>query len=260
VFDLSGKSALVTGGSRGIGEYMAKVLGRRGAAVAVSGRNLNNAEAIAADMRKEGIQSAAFYSDISICSTIESMLEKVVVELGRVDILINNAGTNVRKAALDFSEDEWDKVIDTNLKGTFFCSQAVARQMMRQGGGKIINISSAAGGRPVPWLTPYSVSKAAINHLTRALAVEWAEYGITVNSIAPSYIETPLTKEWLSDPARLEKIAARAPLKRIGKLDDLAGALLLFASGESDFITGQTLFVDGGSGAGWAVDWGSVGR
>jgi gluconate 5-dehydrogenase len=139
-------------------------------------------------------------------------VREVTDAMGRIDILINNAGTNLRKPALDFDEAEWDRVLDTNLKGTFFCSHAVARVMIKGGGGKIINISSAAGSRAVPWLTPYSVSKAGIIHLTSALALEWARYGITVNAIAPSYTETPLTREWLSDPERYEMIAKRSPL------------------------------------------------
>ena len=127
--------------------------------------------------------------------------------------------------------------------------------MADAGGGKIINISSAAGGKAVPWLTPYSVSKAGIIHLTRALAIEWAQYNITVNAIAPSYMETPLTREWLSDPKRRDLIAKRSPLNRVGQPTDLTGAILLFASDNSNFITGQTLFVDGGSGAGWVIQW-----
>lgn len=255
-YDLNGKSALVTGGSKGIGLYLATLLSQNGAAVAVASRHMEEAEAAAEEIRQGGGKAISLCADISRVETLAPMVEETVARLGKIDILINNAGTNVRKPAIDFTEAEWDRVLDTNLKGTFFCAQAVARQMIRQGGGgKIINTSSAAGGRPVAWLTPYSVSKAGINHMTRALALEWGHYGITVNGIAPSYMETPLTREWLSDPKRYDKIAKRSPLGRIGKIQDLAGAVLLFASNASDFITGQTLFVDGGGGAGWAVDW-----
>jgi NAD(P)-dependent dehydrogenase (short-subunit alcohol dehydrogenase family) len=254
-YDLSGKSALVTGGSKGIGHYLATLLSQNGAAVAVASRHLEEAEAAAKEIRQGGGKAVSLYADISRVETLAPMVEQTVARLGKIDILVNNAGTNVRKPAIDFTEGEWDQVLDTNLKGTFFCAQAAARQMIRQGGGRIINVSSAAGGRPVPWLTPYSISKAGINHMTRALAVEWGRYKITVNGIAPSYMETPLTRAWLSDPKRYDKIAKRSPLGRIGRIQDLAGAVLLFASSASDFITGQTLFVDGGGGAGWAVDW-----
>ena len=127
--------------------------------------------------------------------------------------------------------------------------------MIKNGGGKIVNISSGAGNMAVPWLAPYSISKAGVNHMTRALAIEYAPHGILVNAISPSYIETPLTKQWLSDPKRYKRISERSPLKRIGQPSDLAGALLLLASEESGFITGQVITVDGGISAGWVVDW-----
>jgi gluconate 5-dehydrogenase len=254
-FDLNGKVALVTGGSKGIGRYFAFDLAEAGADVILVSRHLEEGREAAEELKAKGARAIALYGDISRVETLGPMVEEAKAALGRIDILINNAGTNVRKPALDFQEAEWDQVLGTNLKGTFFCSQAVAKVMIRHGGGKIINISSAAGQRAVPWLTPYSVSKAGIIHLTRALALEWARYGITVNAIAPSYIETPLTREWLSDPKRYEMIAKRSPLNRVGQLEDLTGALRLFASDESGFITGQTLFVDGGSGAGWVVEW-----
>lgn len=254
-FDLSGRVALITGGSKGIGKYLALELAGAGASVVIVSRHLEEGQKVAGDIQKTGGRALALYGDISKVETLPDMVNKAVDKMGRIDILINNAGTNVRKPALDFDEAEWDRVLDTNLKGTFFCSQIVAKEMIKSGGGKIINISSAAGNTAVPWLTPYSVSKAAIIHLTRALALEWARYGITVNAIAPSYIETPLTREWLSDPRRYELVSHRSPLKRVGKLEDLTGILLLFASDQSSFITGQTLIVDGGTSSGWVVDW-----
>jgi len=254
-FNLTGKVALVTGGSKGIGKYIAIDLARAGAKIVIVSRHLDEGKRTAGEIENSYGPAMALYADLSRVNTLLPMIEAAAGRMGKIDILINNAGTNIRKPAFDFREDEWDTVLNTNLKGTFFCSQAVAKTMADAGGGKIINISSAAGGKAVPWLTPYSVSKAGIIHLTRALAIEWARYNITVNAIAPSYMETPLTREWLSDPKRRDLIAKRSPLNRVGRPSDLTGAVLLFASEDSNFITGQTLFVDGGSGAGWVVQW-----
>ena len=257
-FDLSGKVALITGGSKGIGKCIAMDLAQAGAKVVIVSRHPEEGRKIAQEIGKSYSPAVALYADLSRPDTLPPMVEEAVDRMGKIDVLINNAGTNIRKPALDFREDEWDTVLNTNLKGTFFCSQAVAKTMADAGGGKIINISSAAGGKAVPWLTPYSVSKAGIIHLTRALAIEWAQYNITVNAVAPSYMETPLTREWLSVPKRRDLIAKRSPLNRVGRPTDLTGAILLFASDESNFITGQTLFVDGGSGAGWVIQWDEI--
>jgi NAD(P)-dependent dehydrogenase (short-subunit alcohol dehydrogenase family) len=257
-FKLSGKVALITGGSKGIGKNIALDLAQAGAKVVIVSRNPDQGEQVAQEIEKSYGPALALYADISRIDTLLPMVEAATDAMGKIDILINNAGTNIRKPALDFREDEWDTVLNTNLKGTFFCSQAVAKTMAHAGGGKIVNISSAAGDKAVPWLTPYSVSKAGINHLTRALAIEWARYNITVNAIAPSYMETPLTREWLSDPKRRDLIVNRSPLKRVGQTTDLTGAVLLFASDNSNFITGQTLVVDGGSGAGWVIQWNEI--
>jgi len=254
-FSLSGKVALITGGSKGIGKNIAMDFAKAGAKIVIVSRHLAEGRQVAQEIEKSYGPAMALYADISRLDTLRPMVDAATDTMGKIDILINNAGTNIRKPALDFSEDEWDTVLNTNLKGTFFCSQVVAKTMANTGGGKIINISSAAGGSAVPWLTPYSVSKAGINHMTRALAIEWARYNITVNAIAPSYMETPLTREWLSDPKRRNLIAKRSPLNRVGRPSDLSEAILLFASDGSSFITGQTLFVDGGSGAGWVIQW-----
>jgi 2-deoxy-D-gluconate 3-dehydrogenase len=218
--NLGGKVALITGGSKGLGKYIAMDLAKAGAKVVIVSRHLEEGRQIAQEIEKTYSPATALYADISRADTLPLMVEAATDIMGKIDILINNAGTNIRKPALEFREDEWDTVLNTNLKGTFFCSQAVAKTMADTGGGKIINISSAAGGKAVPWLTPYSVSKAGIIHLTRALAIERARYNITVNAIAPSYMETPLTRQWLSDPKRRELIAKRSPLNRVGQPTD----------------------------------------
>ncbi len=247
--------ALVTGGSKGIGRHLASLLARHGASVAVASRHLEEAREAAEEINQAGGEAMAVFVDISRVETIFPMVRQVAQWKGRLDVLVNNAGTNVRKPALDFSEEDWDRILDTNLKGAFFCSQAAAREMIPAGGGRILNVSSAAGGMPVPWLAPYSISKAGLNHLTRILALEWAQYNIRVNGIAPTYIETPLTREWLSDPKRYEMLKRRSPMRRLARMCDLDGAVLLLVTEASSFITGQTLFVDGGSGAGWALQW-----
>ena len=254
-FDLGGKTALVTGGSKGIGRFMALELAYAGADIAVASRHPEEGLETVEEIRSMGRRSEALYADIARLDTLDDMMLRLSDTLGRLDILVNNAGTNVRKPAVEFTEAEWDLVLNTNLKGTFFLCQKAAKAMMKTGGGRIVNISSGAGNMAVPWLTPYSISKAGINHMTRALAMEFAPHGILVNAIAPSYIETPLTKQWLSDPKRYKRISERSPLKRLGKPSDLIGALLLLASEESEFITGQVITVDGGSSAGWVVDW-----
>lgn len=256
-FSLQGKVAIVTGGSRGIGRHISLLLAKKGASVAIGSRTPSECEKVAEEIRAAGGKAEGFFLDVSKRETICQLVREVVEWKGRVDILINNAGTNVRKPALEFTEGEWDLIMETNLKGAFFCAQEVARVMIKGGGGKILNVSSAAGGMPVPWLAPYSISKAGLNQMTRILAVEWARYNIRVNAIAPSYIETPLTREWLKDPQRYQMIARRSPMRRLANLPDLEGAVLLLVSKASAFITGQVIFIDGGSSAGWALDWDS---
>jgi NAD(P)-dependent dehydrogenase (short-subunit alcohol dehydrogenase family) len=183
------------------------------------------------------------------------VVEKAVEGFGKLDILVNNAGVNIRKPLVEYTEEEWDAVLDTNLKGLFFCSQAAAKAMMRQDRGRIINMSSGAARIGVPMLGPYAASKGGITQLTKVCALEWAGHGITVNAIGPMYIKTPLTEAWLSDPERYEQIIRRSAVKRLGETADLRGVLLLLASDSSDYLTGRTYYIDGGSLAGWPLEW-----
>lgn len=254
-FDLSGRVAVVTGGSKGIGFGLATYLAEAGANVVLASRHLDEGRAAAAKIERKGTRAMAVEADVRDVRSCERIVSETVREFGTVDILVNCAGTNIRKPLVDFTEEDWDAVLDTNLKGLFFCSQFAAREMIKQGKGRIINISSLAAQTGVPLLGPYCASKGGITQLTKVCALEWARYGIRVNAIAPPYIKTPLTEQWLSDPQRYQAVVSRSPLKRLGEIKDLKGLLLLLASDESDYITGQTFFVDGGFLSGWSADW-----
>ncbi len=255
IFNIKERVAIVTGGSKGIGQGIAIDLAKAGAHVVVVSRNFSESETIAQQIRTLGRKSLAIAADVKNCLDITAMVDKALQQFQRIDILVNNAGTNTRKPAEELLEEDWDTIIDTNLKGVFFCSQAVGKIMIKQKRGKIINISSGGGVIGVPWLGPYGASKAGVMQLTKVLALEWAKYNITVNAIGPVYIKTPMTASWLEDPARLSAIMSRVAIKRLGDVRDLTGVLLLLASDASDYITGQTFFVDAGATAGWPMDW-----
>lgn len=245
-FDLSERVAIVTGGSKGLGSGMAYALAEQGADIVIVSRNQAEGELVAAKIRDMGRKSMALSVDVQDISSISQMVKTVTKEFGRIDILINNAGVGITKFALEVTEEEWDKVVDTNLKGVFFCAQAVARVMKEQKYGKIINISSLAGVKGSNAMAPYCASKAGVINLTRALAKEWARYHIHVNAIAPGYIQTSLNEEELSNESFRNNILSAMPIKRLGELDDLAGTVILLASEASSYMTGQTIFIDGG--------------
>jgi NAD(P)-dependent dehydrogenase (short-subunit alcohol dehydrogenase family) len=245
--DLSGKSALVTGGVRGIGLAIARGLAQAGAKVAISGREAAYAQEIASKLAAEtGRQTLGIGLDVRGVAECREAVEQVAAELGGLDILVNNAGNALTRAALDISEEEWDTLLDTHLKGTFFMSQAAARHMKERGGGVIVNISSVMGSVAEKMISPYCAAKGGINNLTRALALEWAGYGIRVVAVAPAYIETELNKDFISDPKIEQRLMSKTPLRRLGRPEEIAGTVAFLASGLAGYITGDTLMVDGG--------------
>ena len=244
MFDLSGRVAIVTGANTGIGQGIAIALAEAGADVALVGRT--PAQETAKEVRRAGRKAAIVHADLSTIAPVQGVVQRTTAELGGVDILVNNAGIIRRADALDFSEEDWDAVIGTNLKSVFFLSQAVARHMVEQGRGKIINIASMLsfqGGIRVP---SYTASKSGVAGLTKLLANEWAAKGINVNAIAPGYIATNNTAALQDDEVRNRQILERIPAGRWGKPSDLAGAAVFLASDASDYVHGHILAVDGG--------------
>ncbi len=252
-FSLEGKTALVTGGSRGIGEAVAIAFARAGADVAVTSRKLPDLERVAAEVEKLGRRSFALESHVGRMDQLEPLVDRVVAELGQLDILVNNAGTNFFAPAIDMEERAWDVVMNLDLKGLFFLSQAAARVMRERGGGRIVNISSVSGIRVQVPTGHYSIAKAGVIMATKVMALEWAQYGIGVNCIAPGAIDTRLYDAIFSllpeDQAEAQKAQAarRIPMGRVGEPAEIADCVLFLASRASGYVTGQTFAVDGGA-------------
>jgi dehydrogenase/reductase SDR family member 4 len=246
-FSLSGKVALVTGGSRGIGRAIAIGLAKFGADVAVTSRKLPDLEEVAAEIRELGRRSMAVATHVGRMDEINSLVPKVKEELGRIDVLVNNAGTNpTMDQAMDIEERAWDSIMNLNLKGLFFVSQAVARLMKEQGGGKIINVASVAGLTP-DILPVYSISKAGVIMATKVMAQQWAQYGIRVNAIAPGLTRTRFSQALWDNPDILQGAMMLTPLRRVGEPDEMVGATVFLASDASSYVTGHVLVIDGGT-------------
>ena len=247
-----GKVAIVTGGSRGIGEATAIEFAKAGADVAVTSRKLPELERVAGEIRKLGRKAFAIETHVGRMDQIQNLIAQVMAQFGRIDILMNNAGTSVAAPALDFPEKGWDAVMNTNLKGLFYLSQGVAKIMKEQGGGSIINVASISGINPEVPVLAYSVSKAGVIMVTKSMAVEWGQYNIRVNAIAPGPIDTALFnsryKVMPQDQAKrmLDGMASRLPLRHIGQPYEIADAALFLASDASSFMTGQLMILDGG--------------
>jgi NAD(P)-dependent dehydrogenase (short-subunit alcohol dehydrogenase family) len=244
-FDLRGRTALVTGASSGLGRHVAHVLARAGARVALAARRVERLEAAAAACSTFGAEAVVVPLDLLQRESIAAAAEHAHAALGRIDVLVNNAGAAVTKHAFDQTWDDWRTVLDTNLTGAWLLSQAVGRHMAADGGGSIVNVASLLGLRGTGMIAPYVTSKHGLVGLTRALAVDLARHRIRVNAIAPGYFITDMNEEFLTSPGG-EAMKKRVPMKRFGELDDLDGPVLLLASDAGRYLTGVVLPVDGG--------------
>ncbi len=247
-FDLKGKVAVVTGSGRGIGKGIALSMAHFGALVAVADRITDNVTEVTRQIVEMGGRAIPITVNIEDGEQINEMVDKTMTTFGGIDILVNNAGVLVEEGpAEELTSQKWDQVLNVNLKGTFFCAQAVGKTMISQHKrGKIVNIASLAAFFVMPNLSAYSVSKAGIASITKSLAIEWAKYGINVNAVAPTFVRTPMTEGLLSDNAAQQVYIKRMPLGRLGTPEDIAGAVIFLASPASNMITGQILPVDGG--------------
>ena len=246
-FDLTGKVAIVTGGTKGLGYGMAVTFAKYGADVVVASRTASDCQRVEEELKTLGHRALGIPTDVSKSDQVDNLISKTVEAMGKIDIMVCNGGTSATCPALKLPESEWDRVMDVDLKGVFLCARAAARQMVEQGnGGRIINVASAAGLKGSKNVSPYCAAKAGVVNLTRALALEWAKYNITVNSICPSYVLTNINEEALSDPKVRDTILRTIALRRFGTLDEISAAALYLASDYSGFMSGAFLRLDGG--------------
>lgn len=249
-FDLGGQKAIVTGAGRGIGKAIALGLAEAGADVGLVSRTSSELEAVAEQIQALGRRAVPIVCDLTETDRLQSLVEELTEKLGGIDILVNNAGINIPQDAGEVTVDAWDRIMDINLKASFFLAQAVGRVMIRQGrGGRIINISSQTGSVALLKRAAYCASKAGLNLVTKVLALEWGSHGILVNAVAPTFIETELSKGFLADPKFREYALAKNLLGRIGTPEEVVGAVIYLASPESSLVTGHVLLVD----AGWTA-------
>jgi NAD(P)-dependent dehydrogenase (short-subunit alcohol dehydrogenase family) len=245
-FDLRGQAALVTGASSGIGRHLAELLAAAGAKVALAARRADRLAEAAREIEAAGGRCLPIALDVTRSESVAAAVAAAEGELGPLTILVNNAGVTVAKPVLQHTEEEWDYVLDTNLKGAWLMAREFAQHLVDRGRpGRIINIASVLGVRTIAWVPSYSAAKAGLIHLTHVLAMELARYGILVNAIAPGYVETDFNRDFLRSEAG-KKLEARIPLRRVGRADDLDGAMLLLASPAGAYITGAVIAVDGG--------------
>jgi len=243
---LRDRVAIVTGASQGIGRAIAVEMAKVGADVMACSRRVAALESVAAEVREHGRRALAVACDVGDARQVDEAVAQTLSAFGRIDLLVNNAGYRIRSPLEDLPRHEWDAMVQTNLTGVFLFSQAVGRVMIKQGRGKIVNVSSVAGRNGVRGMAAYAAAKAGVTVLTQSLGAEWAKHGITVNAISPTFVRTPQVASLLADDAFRERLYARIPLHRIAETDDLVGAVLFFCSDASAFVTGQVLTLDGG--------------
>jgi gluconate 5-dehydrogenase len=246
LFDLSGKVAIVTGTSRGLGQYFGRALAKAGADLVITSRKLSSLTKFKKEIESLGRKTLTVEVDVTSQNDIENMVQAAIKEYGKIDILVNNAGLNIRSPSADFSWEDWDTVLDTNLKGNFFCAQAVAKEMIKRKYGRIINMGSCTCVFGMEGIAPYTASRGGALMMTKSLAAEWGKYGITVNILAPGWFKTAQNAALYENKQWVENIKSRIPLNRPGLPHDLDGAIIFLASDASAYITGQIILVDGG--------------
>jgi len=246
LLDLNGKAAVVIGGTSGIGRAIAHGLAEAGADVAPTSRHIEQVDAVAAEIEQRGRKTLRQASDVNDRQSLEDLLAQSVAAFGKIDILVNSAGRTKRAPSLEFSADDWNAIIDTNLTGTFRACQVFGRHMVERGYGRIINIASLASFVSLYQVAAYAASKAAVASLTKSLAIEWASRGVCVNAIAPGVFRTALNEKLLDGTERGREFLLRTPMKRFGKVEELAGAAVFLASDAASYVTGEVLVVDGG--------------
>jgi NAD(P)-dependent dehydrogenase (short-subunit alcohol dehydrogenase family) len=246
LFDLTGQVAIITGTSRGLGQYFARALARAGADLILTSRNRETLAPFEDEVKALGRRVVSLELDVRDQASIKNMAAEAEAAFGQIHILVNNAGCNVRKPALDVTWDDWNLVLDTNLRGSFFVAQAIARGMVQHNYGRVINIGSVTSVAGYAGLGPYTASRGGIRQLTMSLADDWGKHGITVNCLAPGWFKTAQNKVMYEDEGWVEYLVERIPLKRPGQPQDLDGAVVFLASESSRYVTGQTLLVDGG--------------
>ncbi|MDH4238244.1 MAG: glucose 1-dehydrogenase [Phycisphaerae bacterium] len=246
LFDLSEKVAIVTGASRGLGQYFARALAKSGADLVITSRDLSSLTEFKQEIESLGRKALPVQLDVLSQSDIENMVRMTINEYGKIDILVNNAGLNIRRPSTDVSQQDWDTVLNTNLKGSFFCAQAAAREMIKRKHGRIINVGSCTCVFGMEGIAPYTASRGAILSMTRSLAAEWGKFGITVNVLAPGWFKTAQNAVLYENKEWVDYITNRIPLNRPGQPHDLDGTVIFLASDASEYITGQIILVDGG--------------